>query len=83
MTVPPGSELLVMLSAGGAIVILNPFDTKAPAVSVTRTVNGNDPARLGVPEMLLPLSPTPSGKLPDSSDHAYRPVPPVALREAE
>ena len=82
-TAPPGSPSLVITRAGGAIVILKLFETKAPAESVSLIVKGKAAARLGMPERLFPLKEMPSGKLPDSMDHEYGLVPPDAPSDAE
>jgi hypothetical protein len=60
----------VIESGGAATVMLKPFDAVTLAASVTRTLNENVPAEVGVPESVpVPFSVTPAGKLPDSSDH--------------
>jgi hypothetical protein len=56
----------------------------ALAESVARTVKVAVPAEVGVPEIAPAVSmESPPGRLPDSSDHVYGGVPPLALTEAE
>lgn len=70
-TVPFGSDVVITDRGAAPIVMLSPFDAVTLAPSVTRTVNGNAPAVLGVPDRLpLALNETPSGRLPDSTLHA-------------
>lgn len=71
-------------SAGGAIVTLRDLVEVPPPASLTRAVNENVPAVLGVPEMTPEgFIDRPFGRLPDSFNHVYDGVPPAAFREAE
>jgi hypothetical protein len=83
-TIPAGSEFVLMLNAGAVIPMLNDFATLAFDASVTRTENVKLPARVGVPEIVPPaVRARPSGRLPESTDHEYGTVPPVAVSEPE
>jgi len=49
-------------------------------LSVTRSVKVDVPTVVGVPLMAAPLKDSPAGNVPDTRDHVYGPVPPVAVR---
>ena len=61
------------------------FSAAAEALSVTRAVNRNAPALMGVP-LMMPVEAfnlTPPGKAPALTDHVYGSVPPVAVSVCE
>src|SRR5881398_460164 len=60
------AAFLVMLSRAGAV---------CDALSVARTVKVLDPAAVGVPEMVPPVSVSPAGSVPVVTDHVYGGVP--------
>lgn len=81
---PPGNALVLILKAAAVMPMLNDLVVLAPPASVTRAVKVKLPARVGVPESVPPpLNATPSGRLPESTLHAYGAVPPVAAKDPE
>jgi len=74
--VPP---LIVMDKAAVAVCAVG------VAESVTLAVNGEEPAVVGVPEIVpfAALRFKPAGSVPELMDHVYGVVPPVAVRVAE
>ncbi len=60
-TAPFGSDVVVMRSAGTAIVTVNCPNAFTPAESVTVTDTWNVPSAVGVPVRLLPSRRTPAG----------------------
>ena len=49
-------------------------------LSVTRIVKVEVPTVFGVPLMTAPFRDSPAGNVPDTRDHVYGLVPPVAVR---
>jgi hypothetical protein len=83
-TVPFGKLVVVIESVDGATVIDRDLVAFCDAPSVTRAVNVEFPAAVGVPVMApLELSDNPAGKLPDTMFHVYGAVPPPAVSVAE
>ena len=83
--VPPGSEVVVMASAVGLILMLTVPVALADIESPSMTWKVKEPAVVGVPEM-VPEEATvnPPGKLlPVPNRQAYGGVPPVAARACE
>ena len=69
-TVPPGSDDVVMTSAGAVMAIESAAVIDADALSVTLTVKLLDPAAVGLPEIVpLPASVRPAGIDPLASVH--------------
>jgi hypothetical protein len=83
-TVPEGSGDVVVMTSGltaGSILRLNVVCVVCAValLSVTRIVKPNEPAAVGVPVSEPPAERlSPVGKEPETSDHAYGVVPPVA-----
>ena len=78
-TVPFGS-VPVIVSAAGLITIVSLALTFCPGLpaSVTFTVIGDEPAVVGVPLTVHPVSVRPAGSAP-VIEHAYGVVPPLAV----
>jgi len=66
---PGGSEAVVMFKAGALIVIDNAAVAEPDALSVTLTVKLEEPAVVGVPEMVPPERVKPAGSVPLATDH--------------
>jgi hypothetical protein len=81
--VAPGSEDVVTLSVAELIVMVSDAGADCDALSVTRTVNVLDPAAVGVPEIVPPVSVSPAGNVPLASDQVYGGVPPDAVSVCE
>ena len=86
-TVPPGNELVVMASVGGAIekVKLAGAVCAGDSESVTLMVTVKLPEAVGVP-LITPVAAfklTPAGKAPEAMDHEYGVIPPEAASVAE
>ena len=77
--VPADKEEVVMLKAGALIVNDNAAVADTEALSVTLTVKLDDPAVVGVPDIVLPERPNPGARDPLETDHVYGGDPPVAL----
>jgi len=69
----------------GVIVIVNGFDAEPPTLSVTVTVNVNDPLVAGTPVIAPPeLSESPGGSDPLATDQVNPdPLPPTAVSVCE
>jgi hypothetical protein len=81
---PSGRPVVVMVSAAGATVIDSDLVAFCDALSLTRTVNVELPAAVGVPLMApLELSVKPGGRFPDVMLHVYGFAPPLATSVAE
>ena len=78
-TVPAGNEEVLMLNAGALIVTDSAALAAAEALSVTLTVKPDNPAAVGVPEIVPAAKLSPAGSDPLASDHVYGGDPPVAL----
>ena len=81
--VPAGNEDVVMFNAGALIVSNSGALADDDALSVTLTVMLEEPGVVGVPEIVLPASPSPAGSDPLEIDHVYGGSPPVALSACE
>ena len=70
----------MVIDTGEPTVMLSAFDALAEPLSDTITVNGKEPAAVGVPLMtpVAGLSTRPAGNAPDETDHVYGAVPPAA-----
>ena len=82
-TVPVGSAVVVICSAGAFTVIANDALADTDALSVTFTVKLLVPAALGVPVIDEPFRLNPGGSDPLAIDHVYGAVPPLAASVAE
>ena len=81
---PPGSDIVVMESAGLMVIVRAPVAVRDP-LSVARTVMFDVPAVVGVP-VIAPddaFNDNPAGKVPVARSHVYGVVPPAAARVAE
>ena len=81
-TVPPGSEVVVMVGGAGAglMTICSDWVSERFSASTTLTTNLNVPAVVGVPVMVpLLFSVNPAGNEPLLIDHVSGAVPPVAV----
>jgi hypothetical protein len=81
-TVPPGSEVVVMVGGAGAglMTICSDWVSERFSASTTLTTNLNVPAVVGVPVMVpLLFSVNPTGNEPLLIDHVNGAVPPVAV----
>ena len=77
-------EDVVMVKAGGAIVIVKLPVSVAPSLSVTRTTKLKLPTREGVPVMLPDeLSESPLGREPEAIEKVYGSAPFWALTVPE
>jgi len=81
--VPLGSEDVATENGGGLLIMLSEAVAVCEALSVARTVKVLDPAAVGVPEMVAPVSVSPAGKEPLASDHEYGGLPPDAASDCE
>jgi hypothetical protein len=80
MTCPNGA---VGEGGGVAMLMLNADEVESPALSFTPILSANDPARVGVPEMVPPGDKLrPVGSWPLRTDQVYGGVPPVACSVA-
>ena len=81
---PAASVDVVIVNAGGLMVIVNAAVDDADALSVTFTVNVLAPAPVGVPE-IVPAAErfNPAGGVPLANDHAYGGTPPDAASACE
>ena len=79
---PAGSEVVVISSAAGLIVIASSCEALAPPASVTRAVKRHVPAVVGEPAIVAPLSDSPGGSVP-LIVHLYGEAPPVAVSVCE
>lgn len=77
--VPAGNEDVVIVKAGALMVSDSAALADAEALSVTLTVKLDEPAVVGVPEIVPPARLNPAGSDPLPMDHVYGEVPPVAL----
>ena len=68
-TVPAGKEEVVMLKPGALITSDRGALADTDALSVTLTVKLEDPAAVGVPEIVLPERLNPAGSDPAAMDH--------------
>jgi hypothetical protein len=71
---------------GGALMRIDRgavADAEVEALSVAFTVKLDEPAPVGIPEIVLPESVRPAGSDPVDTDHVYGGVPPVALSPCE
>ena len=82
-TVPAGNEEVVMLTAEALITIDSAALAEPVALSVTLTVKLDEPAAVGVPDIVPPERLNPAGSDPLATDHVYGGVPPVALSGCE
>jgi hypothetical protein len=82
-TVPAGNDEVLMFNAGALIVSDSPALADPEALSVTLTVKLDDPAAVGVPEIVPPARFSPAGSDPVTTDHVYGGDPPVALSACE
>jgi hypothetical protein len=67
-TVPGGNDEVVTLNAGALIVNESGALTDTEALSVTFTVKLDEPAAVGVPEIVLPARLSPAGSDPLATD---------------
>jgi hypothetical protein len=81
--VPPGSEVVVIVSGGTATAMLSAFDAVALLLSVTVAVKFAVPAAVGVPEIVPTFRLKPAGREPLLTVHVYPPVPPLAVSACE
>jgi hypothetical protein len=72
-----------MLNPGALTAIVSGAVSDAEALSVTLTVKLEEPAVVGVPEIVLPDRLSPPGSVPLATDQVYGGVPPVALSGCE
>ena len=82
-TIPFGNDDVETVSVAGLMVIVSEAVAVRDALSVTRTVNVLDPAAVGVPAMVAPVSVSPAGSVPLASDQAYGKLPPDAASDCE
>ena len=82
-TTPLGNDDVVTVSAGGFITKVSDPVAVLDPVSVARTLKVLDPAVVGVPEMVPPVSVSPAGNVPLASDQVYGGVPPDAASACE
>jgi hypothetical protein len=82
-TVPAGNEEVVIRKAGALVVNDNGAVADTDALSVTLTVKFDDPAAVGVPDIVLPERPRPAGRVPLEMDQVYGGDPPVASSVCE
>ena len=80
---PPATTDVVTVKAGALIVNDRAAVADADALSVTFTVKLDEPAAIGVPDIVLPARLSPAGSDPLVTDHVYGGVPPVALSACE
>ena len=81
---PAGSDDVVMLNAGGLIVIDKAAVVDTDALSVTRTVKLFGPAVPGVPDIVPPAARVnPEGSDPADTVHEYGGEPPEAASACE
>jgi hypothetical protein len=81
--VPAGNEDVVIFKGGAIMVSNNAAVADDDALSVTLTVKLEEPPAVGVPEIVLPVSPNPPGSDPLEIVHVYGGTPPVALSVCE
>ena len=74
---------MVMFNAGALMVIESAALIEAELLSVTLMVKLEDPAVVGVPEIVPPERVRPAGSDPPATDHIYGGVPPVAVSACE
>jgi hypothetical protein len=84
LTVPDGKGVLVVMVSAGFTVIDNALVVVCELLSLTRTVKLDVSEVVGVP-LIAPADDIliPSGKRPETTDHKYGPLPPVATRFEE
>jgi hypothetical protein len=82
-TTPLGNDDVETVSVAGVIVIVSDAVAVLDALSVARTVKVLDPAAVGAPAMVPPVSVNPAGKVPLASDQVYGAVPPDAASDCE
>ena len=82
-TVPAANDDVVILKAAALIVNDRAAVANADALSVTFTVKLDEPAAVGVPDIVLPARLSPVGSDPLVTNHVYGGVPPVALSPCE
>ena len=82
-TTPLGSDDVVTASEVGVMVMVSDAVAVCDALSVARTVNVLDPAAVGVPAMVAPVSVSPAGSVPLARDQVYGAVPPDAASDCE
>ena len=82
-TVPAGNEEVVIVKAGALIVNDKAAVADPVALSVTLTVKLDDPAAVGVPDIVPPERLNPAGSDPLATDHVYGGDPPVAFSGCE
>jgi hypothetical protein len=85
---PFGIDMGEVIEGAPTIVPLNVCDAVWPAVSVSFIVKLNEPAVVGVPEIVMglpvvPLRDVPFGNVPEEMDHVYGDTPPEAVHEPE
>jgi hypothetical protein len=83
--VPAGSEDVVIVRGGGALIVSESAAVLDPdELSVTFTVMLDDPAAVGVPDIVPPVDKlSPAGQVPLASDQEYGGDPPDALSVCE
>ena len=79
MTIAFGAvPVSVRVGTGSTVMVMGPVVVIAGLLeSVTFTVMGGDPAVVGVPVMVQPVSARPAGSVPEARVQVYGPVPPV------
>ena len=82
-TIPAANDDVVILKAAALIVNDRAAVADADALSVTFTVKLDEPAAVGVPDIVLPARLSPAGSDPLVTDHVYGGVPPVASSPCE
>jgi hypothetical protein len=78
-TVAGGKDEVVIVKAGELIVSDRAAVADAELESVTFTVRFDEPAAVGVPDIVPALRVNPAGREPLVIDHEYGGDPPVAL----
>lgn len=81
--VPAGNEDVVIIKAGALMASDSGAFADDDALSVTLTVKLEEPAVVGVPDMVLPERLNPAGSVPLERDHVYGGDPPVAFSGCE
>lgn len=72
----------VVTASGANTSTVNCFDATRPSLSVTRTVNVDDPTTVGVPDTTpAELNVNPAGNDPADTDHVNAPTPPTPVND--
>jgi hypothetical protein len=82
-TMPAGIGGVVILKAGAVMTIDSAAVADPDALSVTFTLKLEEPAVVGLPEIVPPARLSPAGRDPLATDHVYGGVPPLAFSGCE